>query len=116
MIGQDLRAVFLGGAGGAPDHLPAVDGAVFDEEGSADAGVDAWLAFEGGGHADLLDRDAGLVTSREEVVRECQVVLGGRDEQPTSSLDRTRVDPRDDRVLLGAFGRGVRIADDVASP
>ena len=114
-VGHDFGAVFDGGVGGAPHHLPAIDRTVLNGEGALNTGVQTRLATQGLRGGDFLEGNLGLLGSLNPLIRELQVIFWGHHEQAAGLLNGVSVDPGDDLIFLSAFRRRSGVRDDVSS-
>ena len=114
VVGQDLRAIGLGGADRAPRHLPPVDGSVLNGECALDARVQSGFASQGLGDGDFFRRHLCGGGAGQELVRVLLVVVCGHHEEAAGGLDGVGVDALDDLVFFCAFGGRLGVGGDVA--
>ena len=115
VVGQDLRPVCLRGADRSPGHLPAINRAVLDLEGSLDTRVEPGFAAQGLGDGDFCGGHLCSRCTSQELVRVLFIVVGRHHEEATGGLDRVGVDALDDFVFFGAFGGRLGIGRNVAA-
>ena len=115
VVGQDLRPVRLRGADRSPGHLPSVDRAVLNFEGTLDARVQARFTAQRLGDGDFRGRHLCSRGAGQELVRIFFIVVGGHDEEASGGLDGVGVDALDDLVFFGALGGRLGIGRNVAA-
>ena len=115
MVGQELGPVGLRGANRSPRHLPSIDRAVMDLEGSLDARIESWFAAQRLGDGDFCGWHLCSRCAGQELVRVFFIVVRRYHEEASGGLDRVGVDALDDLIFFGAFGGRLWIGCDVAA-